>query len=80
MGLMLVENDVWKKVYENWKEKHFSDSLFDTIIDKGPKAGFRFDKLIKIIDDPAIVSQLEQIYFAHKYRMDLNNNLEELVT
>ncbi len=80
-GLALVSSDVWKKISEEEALKPFflKDSLLSAIIKKGEKAEYNFDRFIKILDGQEQVGAFEKAYFEKRYRLDLNNNLEEIV-
>lgn len=80
-GLALVSGDVWKKVSEGEELSPFflKDSLLSAIIKKGKEAEYNFDRFVKILDDQELVGAFEKAYFEKKYRLDLNNNLEEVV-
>ena len=80
-GLAMVYGDVWKKVSEEGALKPFflKDSLLSAIIKKGKEAEYDFDRFVKILDDQELVGAFEKAYFEKKYRLDLNNNLEEVI-
>lgn len=79
-GLALVSADVWKKMPEEEALKLFflKDRLLSAIIEKGEEAEYDFDRFIKIPDNRDEVGALEKAYFEKKYRLDLNNNMEEI--
>ena len=79
IGLMLIYPEVWKEVVEK-KDRIYlpNDGLLDSMMQKGKGSDFDFDKFIPKIDDPEKRSEAEKIYFATRYRVDLNNNLEEI--
>jgi len=80
-GLMLIEANVWKEISAKSEKvsKIIEDEIIGRLLQKGPEADYDFEKLIKIIPEPEIVAKLERIYFEHKYQVDLNNNLEEII-
>ncbi|MFA4817870.1 MAG: DNA primase [Parcubacteria group bacterium] len=80
-GLALVYGDVWKKVSgeEALKPFFLKDSLLSAIIKKGKEAEYNFDRFIKVLDNQELAGDFEKIYFEKKYRLDLNNNLEEVI-
>lgn len=80
-GLALVYGDVWKKVSEEEVLNPFflKDSLLSAIIKKGKEAEYNFDRFVKILGGQELVGAFEKAYFEKKYRLDLNNNLEEVV-
>jgi DNA primase len=80
-GLALVYSDVWKKISKEDKLKPFflKDSLLNAIIKKGEEVGYDPNHFIKILDDQNVAGIFEKIYFEKKYRLDLNNNLEEII-
>ena len=81
IGLMLVSPVAWKKVLENINEDKFSlkDNLFNLLLEKGPKVNFDFMTLMNEIADQRDISEKAQNIFSQKkYRLDLNNNIEEI--
>lgn len=79
LGLMLVDGSVWKALAEKIGEYKFLDNkIFNLAIEKGKEAGFDFDLFLKKIDDKSIVSELEKVFFEKKYRLGLDNVLEEI--
>lgn len=80
-GLMLVSAEVWKKIAEVEVENIFlqKDSLLNSIIQKGAAADFNFELFLKTLDAPEIAAAAERAFFEKKYRLDLNNNLEEII-
>jgi len=80
-GLALVYGNVWEKISEEETLKPFflKDSQLSEIIKRGKEAEYNFDRFVKILDDQDKVGAFEKIYFEKKYRLDLNNNLEEVI-
>jgi DNA primase len=79
IGLMLVYPEVWKEVAEKKDRTYLpNDGLLKSMVEKGEESGFAFDEFINRIDSPEKRSQAEKIYFAARYRVDLNNSLEEV--
>lgn len=80
-GLALVYGDVWRKISEEEDLKPFflKDSLLSELIKSGKEAEHNFDRFMKIMDDQDMVGVFEKACFEKKYRMDLNNNLEEVM-
>ena len=79
IGLALIYEDAWKRIVE---EKDLSylpkDSLLSTMIEKGANFRFNFDELVKLIDPLEDRTKAEKIYFENRYRIGLNNSLEEV--
>jgi len=80
---MLSFQGVWKRVVE--KEAAalaFSkDSLLNILVKDGQSLGFDFGKLVDFLRQEGKEKErarAEKIYFEKKYRLDLNNNLEEI--
>lgn len=80
-GLALISPDAWKRVLEEKALAAFflKDSLLSAIVKKGKEADYNFDSFIKILGDHELVGAFEKAYFEKKYRLDLNNNLEEVI-
>lgn len=80
IALSLTLPEIWKKVakIERIKSLLPKDSLLNFIFEKGQEVGFSFDNLIKLIDGEDEKNRAERLYFEKKYRLDLNNNLEEI--
>lgn len=80
IGLALIYENAWRRIVE---EKDLSylpkDSLLSTMIEKGANFHFNFDELIKNIDSQEDRTRAEKIYFENRYRVGLNNSLEEVV-
>ncbi len=81
VGLALVSPDVWKKISKEEALNSFflKDSLLGAIIKKGEEAEYNFDCFVKVLDSQEEVGAFEKIYFEKKYRLDLNNNPEEVI-
>jgi DNA primase len=80
IGLMLVYSNVWKEVLEKENLSFIpKDSLLIIMIQKGREFRFSFDELIKNIDVPFDKSRAEKIYFESRYRVGLDNELEEVI-
>ena len=79
IGLALIYESAWKRIVE---EKDLSylpkDSLLSTMIEKGANFRFNFDELVRLIDSPEDRTKAEKIYFENRYRIGLNNSLEEV--
>ncbi|MDP1833889.1 MAG: DNA primase [Candidatus Moranbacteria bacterium] len=80
IGLMLIYGDVWKELVETEDLSYLpKDSLLNTMIQRGPDFNFSFDGLVKNIDSRADAVNAEKIYFENRYRVGLDNGLEEVV-
>lgn len=80
IGLMLVYSDVWKEMLI--KENLFfipKDSLLTIMIQRGGEFRFSFDELVKHIETPLDKARAEKIYFESRYRVGLDNELEEII-
>jgi len=79
VGLMLVNENVWKAMAERIEEYKFIDNkLVKLAVGKGREAGFDFDLFLKKLEDQVVVSEMEKIFFEKKYRLGLDNVLEEV--
>ena len=81
IGLMLISPIAWKKVLEISGQEKFDlkDSLFDLMLDRGLKVNFDFMSFMnEIVDQRSISERAENIFSQKKYRLDLNNNIEEV--
>ncbi|HRY82581.1 MAG TPA: DNA primase [Candidatus Moranbacteria bacterium] len=82
IGLMLTSSFAWKKAAEEAREGKFDleDNLFSLMIEKGEKADFDFSVFMgEIAENRELSEKAEKIFSQKKYRLDLNNNLEEIV-
>jgi DNA primase len=81
LGLMLVFPETWKKVAENKSREiaPLKDSLLNFMLKKGQEAGFDFDRFTNLLENEEEKNRAENLFFTKKYRLDLNNNLEEVV-
>ncbi|EKE11362.1 MAG: hypothetical protein ACD_15C00101G0010 [uncultured bacterium] len=80
IGLMLVYTDVWKEVSEKKDRAYLpKNSLLESMLQQGAEFNFSFDEFINKIDSLEKRSEAEKIYFAARYRVGLDNNLEEIV-
>ena len=81
ISLMLVSGEVWKRAVE-MKGKELlplKDSLLNLMLEKGREASFDFDNFAGSLEDEKEKNRAENLYFEKKYRLDLNNNLEEII-
>lgn len=79
LGLMLVEKSVWKNLAENFdKYKFLEGKAIKLAIEKGKEANFDFDVFLKILENQNLVSEMEKVFFEKKYRLGLDNVLEEI--
>ncbi len=79
-GIMLVAGSVWKSLAEraDLSSLFAKDSLLNAMMEKGESAGYDFDKFLKILDKEDLSSAAGRLYFEKKYRLGLNNSLEEI--
>lgn len=80
LGLILVSPEIWKKAAEEKKEEMspLKDSLLNFVLQKGQELVFDFNGLLKLLEKEEEKNRAENAYFQKKYRLDLNNNLEEI--
>ena len=81
MGLMLVYPTIWKEASKRIREENFNfkNELFDLMLENGEKTNFDFASFINEIGDKIEINQKAQNIFSQKkYRLDLNNNVEEI--
>ena len=81
IGLMLVSVDIWKEAKKREEEilAFSKDSLLNMMLVNAEELLFSFDKLLVFLDDTPDKKRAEKLFFQKKYRIDLNNNLEEIV-
>jgi len=81
IGLMLVSEDVWKEAKKREDEilSFSKDSLLSRMLSEPEKLVFSFDRLVAALDDPKETERVRKIFFQKKYRIDLNDNTEEVV-
>lgn len=80
-GLMLVSEEAWRMVATAEKNNEFllKDNLLGLMIAQADELQFSFDNLIKSVTDQSLVQAAERIFFEKKYRVGLDNNLEEVI-
>jgi len=80
IGFMLVSKEVWKEVTEKEMFPYLlkRDDLFSVMIKEGRKVSFDFDVLAGTVGREMKL-RAEKIYFRKKFRLSLNNVLEEIV-
>lgn len=80
IGLALIDSEAWKMVIEskNVFLSYIQNDLLNFMIQKGEAVGYNFDNLIKISENPHLREQAEKIFFQKKYRLNVNNGLEEI--
>ncbi len=80
-GLMLAYGAVWKEVAQ--KEEYAAlltkDRLLSILIQAGQRASYEFENFLREAPEREIAAKAEKLYFEKKYRLDLNNQLEEAV-
>jgi len=81
VGLMLVSEIAWKKAKEKEAEIWLitKDKLVSHMLQKAEELSFNFDPLIKSLLSPEDIARAERIFFQKKYRIGLNNELEEII-
>lgn len=79
IALILVSKVAWEKAVSlDLGAQLPKDSLLSDIFLKGPEISFNFEKLTGVLTDQKERERAEKLFFAKKYRLDLNNNLEEI--
>lgn len=80
IGLMLVYPEAWKIVLaeKNLPNVLPKDSLARDMLEKGQELNFDFDKLINYLAEEN-KARAEKLYFEKKYRVGLNNEIEEII-
>jgi|WetSurMetagenome_2_1015567.scaffolds.fasta_scaffold55435_2 DNA primase len=81
LGLMLVSTAIWKKVAETKSAELTSlkDSLLISMLGKGQGVAFDFERFLNILEKEEEKNRAENLFFTKKYRLDINNNLEEVI-
>lgn len=81
LGLMLAYPEVWKKIVAEEKGdlRFLKDGLLNFVIEKSGELNFNFDNLLNALDDREMVSRAEKIFFETRFRLDLNNQPEEVI-
>ncbi|MDR3559103.1 MAG: DNA primase [Candidatus Pacebacteria bacterium] len=82
IALILSSCEVWKEAEVSLSGETFAakDSLLKLLLEKGESVGFDFDRLTtELVADPEMKNRAEKIYFRKKYRLGINNELEEVV-
>ena len=82
IALILSSGEVWKEAEVAFSGKPFAtkDSLLKLLLEKGKAAGYDFDRLTaELLVDSEMKNRAEKIYFRKKYRLGINNDLEEVV-
>lgn len=81
IGLMLVSSDAWKLVIEKEGSDplFLKDSLLSLLVKSGEEIQYSFDDFLKSSVERETKERAEKIYFEKKYRIGLNNELEEIV-
>ncbi|MFA6383364.1 MAG: DNA primase [Parcubacteria group bacterium] len=80
IGLMLVSSDAWKLVIEKdgTDPLFLKDSLLSLLVKSGEEIQYSFDDFLKSSVERETKEKAEKIYFEKKYRVGLNNELEEV--
>lgn len=79
IALILVSREVWEEAVKlDMGDLKIKDSLLKLILQKGRETDFNFEKFIASLDSPEERKRAENIFFQRKYRLDLNNQLEEI--
>jgi DNA primase len=80
LGIILAYPDVWKEAVKGRQTRSFGpkDSLLKIVLESGESVGYNKEKLISLLA-PAHIERAEDLYFQKKFRMGLNNELEEII-
>ncbi len=80
ISLSLVYRSVWEKLdgLPAVAELSSKDGLLSAILQKGKEDDFNFEKFFLALDETE-KERANRLYFEKKYRLDLNNNLEEII-
>lgn len=80
IGLMLVYPEAWKIILaeKDLPNVLLKDSLVRDMLEKGQELNFNFDKLINYLAEES-KTKAEKFYFEKKYRIGLNNEIEEII-
>lgn len=81
IALILCSGEVWKETEAALSKASFAieDSLLKLLLEKGQEKDFDFDRWMADLSiDEASRKRAEEIYFKKKYRLGLNNELEEI--
>lgn len=79
-GLMLAYGEVWKEVAqrEEYRALLAKDRLLGILIQKGGDAAWEFERIVREVPEHELIASIEKLYFEKKYRLSLNNQLEEV--
>ncbi len=80
ISLMLVSGEVWREVAKNeyFRQIVAQDKLLQAMVDSGEALNFSFDKLIYSLKGEKSKKRLESLFFEKKFRLGLNNEIEEV--
>lgn len=81
LGLMMVSPKVWEEAVGKAKNGGVfpEDSLLNLMLQAGEKLNYDFNALTRTLAaERAILDRAEKIFFEKKYRLGLNNDLEEV--
>lgn len=80
IGLSLVYRSVWEKLdgLPAMVELSSKDGLLNAVLQRGKEDGFNFEIFFLALDEKE-KERANKLYFEKKYRLDLNNNLEEII-
>lgn len=81
IGLMLVSGSAWKVAVEKCSASLFfpKDSLLNFLLENGLNFRYKADDFLKSAERRDLIERAEKIYFKKKYRIGLNNELEEII-
>jgi DNA primase len=80
ISLSLVYRSVWEKLdgLPPMAELSLKDGLLNAILQRGREYDFNFENFFLALDEKE-KERANRLYFEKKYRLDLNNNLEEII-
>ena len=78
-GLALISEEIWKELLEKKEDQacFFRFNLLEVMLKRGLEFDFKFDNLIGQVDRE-LKLRAEKLFFRKKFRLGLNNSLEEI--
>lgn len=81
IGMMLIYGEVWQKASSEETDNPIllNNRLLATMLRRGEEFQYKMENLIKNLELTEDVASAEKIFFENRYRLDLNNNIEEII-
>jgi hypothetical protein len=80
IALILVCETIWERAASlDLGAQLPKDSLLNDILLSGPQIGFSFERLAGVLTDQKERERANKLFSQKKYRLDLNNNPEEII-